>query len=85
MPLERTVEAVERVTIDGEIFKELDEKVFRESLADLKRQKPEAIAISLLNSFANKAHEDKIREICSDEFPGIEIVTSADVLPEIQV
>lgn len=66
-----TVEAVERTTITGEIFKPLDETVFRESLADLKRQKPEAIAISLLNSFANKSHEDKIREICREEFgPG---------------
>jgi 5-oxoprolinase (ATP-hydrolysing) len=69
--LEMTVEAVERTTITGEIFKPLDETAFRESLADLRRQKPEAIAISLLNSFANKSHEDKIREICREEFgPG---------------
>jgi 5-oxoprolinase (ATP-hydrolysing) len=47
VPLERTVEAAERITIGGEVFKELDEKVFRDSLADLKRQKPEAISVSL--------------------------------------
>jgi 5-oxoprolinase (ATP-hydrolysing) len=75
-----TVEAAERITIEGDVFKPLDETVFRESLADLKRQKPEAIAISLLNSFANKAHEEKVREIIKDEFgPDIEVVTSADV------
>jgi 5-oxoprolinase (ATP-hydrolysing) len=85
VPLERTVEAAERVTIGGDVFKELDEKAFRESLVDLKRQQPEAISVSLLNSFSNNIHENKIREILRDEFgPDVEIVTSTDVLPEIQ-
>jgi 5-oxoprolinase (ATP-hydrolysing) len=85
VPLERTVEAKERVTIGGDVFKELDEKAFRESLADLKRQQPEAIAVSLLNSFSNNIHENKIRNILQSEFgPDVEIVTSTDVLPEIQ-
>lgn len=85
VPLERTVEASERVTIGGEVFRELNEAQFRESLADLKRQKPEAISVSLLNSFSNNTHENKIREILHDEFgPDVEVVTSTDVLPEIQ-
>lgn len=85
VPLERTVEAKERVTIGGDVFRELDEQQFRDSLADLKRQKPEAISVSLLNSFSNNIHENKIREILHDEFgPDVEVVTSTDVLPEIQ-
>ncbi|PVH98509.1 hypothetical protein DM02DRAFT_719320 [Periconia macrospinosa] len=85
VPLERTVEAVERITIEGEVFKELDEKKFREGLQDLKSQKPEAISVSLLNSFSNAAHENQIRDILHDEFgPDIEVVTSTDILPEIQ-
>ena len=79
-----TVEAKERVQIDGAVFKELDEKALRDSLVDLKRQNPEAIAISLLNSFSNNVHENRIREILQEELPDIEIVTSTDVLPEIQ-
>lgn len=85
VPLERTVEAKERIQINGEVFHELDEADFRESLQDLKRQQPQAIAVSLLNSFSNKAHEEKIRDILLDEFgPDVEVVTSTDVLPEIQ-
>jgi 5-oxoprolinase (ATP-hydrolysing) len=85
VPLERTVEATERVTIGGEVFRQLDENAFRESLADLKRQEPEAIAVSLLNSFSNNVHENKIRDILHDEFgSNVEVVTSTDVLPEIQ-
>ncbi|KAF2644564.1 hypothetical protein P280DRAFT_174739 [Massarina eburnea CBS 473.64] len=85
VPLERTVEAVERVAIGGDVFKKLDEEKFREDLQDLKRQKPEAIAVSLLNSFSNNVHENRIREILFEEFgPDVEVVTSTDVLPEIQ-
>jgi 5-oxoprolinase (ATP-hydrolysing) len=85
VPLERTVEIKERIKIDGDVFYELDEAAFREDLKDLKRQKPQAIAVSLINSFANNAHEVKVRAILSDEFgPDVEIVTSTDVLPEIQ-
>ncbi|KAF2263015.1 hypothetical protein CC78DRAFT_519086 [Lojkania enalia] len=85
VPLERTVEANERITIGGEVFRELDEKAFRESLADLKKQKPEAISVSLLNSFSNSIHENNIRKILQDEFgPDVEVVTSTAVLPEIQ-
>jgi 5-oxoprolinase (ATP-hydrolysing) len=74
------VEVVERTTIDGEIFKPINEAAFRESLADLKRQQPEAVAISLLNSFSNTAHEDKIRAIVQEEFgPDVEIVASSEV------
>jgi 5-oxoprolinase (ATP-hydrolysing) len=85
VPLERTVEVRERIKIDGEVFYELDEEEFRKSLQDLKRQQPQAIAVSLINSFANNVHEEKVRAILNDEFgPDVEIVTSTDVLPEIQ-
>lgn len=85
VPLERTVEAPERVSIQGEVVRPLDTEAFRASLQDLKHQKPEAIAVSLLNSFANNAHEEAIREIINQEFgPEVEVVTSTEILPEIQ-
>lgn len=85
VPLEKTIEVRERIKIDGQVFHELDEKQFREDLQDLKRQQPQAIAVSLLNSFANRIHEEKVRSILLDEFgPQVEVVTSTEVLPEIQ-
>lgn len=85
VPLEMTIEAKERITIEGETFHELDEQTLRADLKDLKRQKPKAIAVSLLNSFANNAHEKKVRDILREEFGSdVEVVTSTDVLPEIQ-
>ena len=85
VPLERTVEAPERISIDGDVVRPVDEKVLRERLADLKRQSPEAISVSLLNSFANDEHEKAIADIIRDEFgPHVEVVTSTEVLPELQ-
>ncbi|EOD44447.1 putative hydantoinase oxoprolinase protein [Neofusicoccum parvum UCRNP2] len=85
VPLERTVEAPERVSIQGDIVRPLDREAFRASLKELKREKPEAISVSLLNSFANNAHEEGIREVLKEEFgPDVEVVTSAEILPEIQ-
>lgn len=85
VPLERTVEASERVSITGEVVRNLDREAFRASLADLRRQRLEAISVSLLNSFSNDVHEKAIREILVEEFgTEVEIVTSCDVLPEIQ-
>lgn len=85
VPLERTVDAPERTSITGEILRPVDVEAFRESLGDLKRQRPEAIAVSLLNSFSNNTNEDSIRAVLQDEFgPSVEVLTSTDVLPEIQ-
>ncbi|CAN9159045.1 unnamed protein product [Alternaria alternata] len=85
VPLERTVEVKERIKIDGDIFFDLDEDELRNDLQDLKRQQPQAIAVSLINSFANSTHEERIKAILVSEFgPDVEIVTSTDVLPEIQ-
>ncbi|KKY18665.1 putative hydantoin utilization protein a [Diplodia seriata] len=79
VPLERTVEAPERISIRGEIVHELDHDALRANLQDLKRQKPEAVAVSLLNSFANHEHEETIRKIVNEEFgPEVEVVTSTE-------
>ncbi|KAK8089195.1 hypothetical protein PG997_004156 [Apiospora hydei] len=83
VPLERTVQCTGRISATGEVAIPLDEAALREDLADLKRQQPEAITISLLNSYVNDEHERAVVKIVREEFgPEIEIICSADVLPE---
>ncbi|KAK8081970.1 hydantoin utilization protein A [Apiospora saccharicola] len=83
VPLERTVQCTGRISATGEIAIPLDEAALRRDLADLKRQSPEAIAISLLNSYVNDEHERAVVRVVREEFgPEIEIICSADVLPE---
>lgn len=82
VPLERTVVCPERMSISGDVVRPLDEKIFRENLADLKRQNVESISVSLLNSFSNDVHEKKVCQILEAEFgPEVEVVRSSNVLP----
>lgn len=84
IPLERTVECSERIGADGSIVSPLDEALFRKNLVDLQRQKPEAIVISFMNGYRNDVHEKQAAAIVRDVFgPDVEIVSSAEVLPEL--
>jgi len=83
-PLSCTIEAHERIGAHGEVIEALDEARLRGSLADLKGRDIEALTVSLVNSFANAAHERRIREIAAELLPGIPVSLSSEVVPEMQ-
>ena len=83
-PLACTIEADERVSAKGEVVRALDEAALRVSLRTLKSQKIEALTVSLINSFANEAHEKRVKKIAQEELPGIPVSLSSDVVPEMQ-
>jgi len=82
-PLELTVEADERMDAKGVTVKSLDEARLRESLAMLKTKNIEALTVSLVNSYANGAHERRVREIAAEAIPGVSISISSEVMPEM--
>ena len=45
---------------------------------------PEIVAVSLLHAYADAAHELRLAEAIAARLPGIDIVCSSDVLPEIR-
>src|ERR1700677_3673951 len=69
-PLELTVEVPERVGARGEVVEALDEAATRQALRRLKSRRIEALTISLINAYANGAHEQRIRELAIEEIPG---------------
>jgi N-methylhydantoinase A len=81
--LENTVEVVERMSAQGEVITELDEKSVRKELEKLKGRGIEALSVSLINSYSNGTHEARIREIAQEVLPGIAISLSSEVLPEL--
>jgi N-methylhydantoinase A len=83
-PLALTIEADERVDARGAVVRPLDEAALRESLAKLKDAKIEALTVSLINAFANDAHERRIREIAGKVLPGVPVSLSSEVVPEMQ-
>jgi N-methylhydantoinase A len=83
-PLELTREADERTAADGEIVDALNEGSLREELRALKAAGIEALTVSLINSFANPAHEQRIRAIAEEELADVPVSISSDVIPEMQ-
>lgn len=83
-PLASTIEADERVSAKGAVVRTLDESALRTSLRGLKSKNIEALTVSLINSFANDAHEKRVRTIANEELPNIPVSISSEVVPEMQ-
>src|SRR6478672_7994897 len=82
--LENTIEVPERIASDGTVITPLDEPETRRRLKKLRGNGIQALAISLINAFANGDHEKRIAEIAAEELPGIPISRSSIVLPEMR-
>ena len=71
----------ERIGPRGEIVEPLDEASVRAALDRLTAAGAECIAVCLLFSFVNPAHERRVREIARAEHPALEISLSSEVDP----
>lgn len=84
IPRRLRVEVDERIRSDGSVLKALDPEDARKAVRTLLDMNVESIAVCLLNSFENPAHEQKILEIIEKEAPGISTSISYHVLPQIK-
>ncbi|HYP62614.1 MAG TPA: hydantoinase/oxoprolinase family protein [Acidocella sp.] len=80
-PRRRRLTVAERVLFNGEVHQPLDEESVRAACRKLRKQGVESVAVSLLFSFINPAHEKRIGEIIAEEIPGANISLSHQVLP----
>jgi N-methylhydantoinase A len=78
------LEVDERVDSHGGVVKPLDPSEVERVLDRLLAEKIEALAVCLLNSYANPVHEERIAEIVRRRAPGLTLSVSAEVLPEIR-
>lgn len=76
-------EVTERIDYSGQVVEPLDEVQAREIARLLKKRQVETVAVCFVNSYANPAHESRMREILAEELPGVNLCTSAEILPEI--
>ncbi len=83
-PLALTIEAEERIGARGDVVKKLNKSRLSKDLRALARKNIEALTVSLVNSFANPAHEKEIAKIAAKELPGVSVSLSSDVVPEMQ-
>ncbi|WP_317929857.1 hydantoinase/oxoprolinase family protein [Halioxenophilus sp. WMMB6] len=80
-PRRRRLTVPERILADGSIYKELDENAVRDACRRLTKQNVESVAISLLFSFVNAEHEQRVAAIVREEMPEVNISVSHMVLP----
>jgi N-methylhydantoinase A len=74
----------ERIDGKGTVERPLDVAAAEREVDVLLEEGVEAIAVCLLNSFANPAHELAIKEIIERKAPGLPYSISYEVLPEIK-
>jgi N-methylhydantoinase A len=84
IPRRLTFEVPERMSSEGEVVIPLAEADVRRLLEELKRIEIEAIAVSLLWSIANPAHEELIGSLIERELPGIPYTLSSRLNPIIR-
>ena len=83
VPRDRIVEVNERVDYKGAVLVELSEEEATRAVERLADQDVKAIAVSLLWSFKKPEHEQLIRKIIVERFPGIFVTTSSELAPVI--
>jgi N-methylhydantoinase A len=71
----------ERLDFRGEVVTPLDEEAVRAAARRLGRDGIESIAVCLLFSFVNPAHERRVREILREELPAARVSLSHEVMP----
>ncbi len=73
-----------RLDYAGKELTPLDEEQIRSTAECFKKQDVSAVAVCFMNSFANRAHEDRAAQIIREIMPDAYLSTSVDVLPSIR-
>jgi N-methylhydantoinase A len=78
------VEVDERINAKGEIERPLAEAEVSDAIGKLLGEGVEAVAVCLLHSYANPAHEQLVKRVAGRIAPSLTLCISSEVLPEIK-
>ena len=84
IPRRFRLEVDERIRSNGTVMKPLDSQEAKEVAGKLIEMGVESIAVCLINSFENPAHELMIKDIINRQAPDISVSISYEVLPQIR-
>ena len=79
-----TVEVTERIAATGNVIDGLEPSAIDAAVARLIELQPEAVAICLLNSHVNSAHESALAAACRGALPNAYVAASCEVWPEMR-
>jgi len=81
---DRRFEVTERLDERGTVRTPLDESEVRALASDIAETDAESVAVSLLHSFENESHEQRVRELLEAEGVDAAVSLSSRTLPEIR-
>jgi N-methylhydantoinase A len=84
VPRRLRLEVTERLNANGDVHIPLNEDDVADAIEILREEKVEAVAVCLLHSYANPAHERRIGEMLRAALPDIYLSLSIDVLPQMR-
>ncbi len=81
---ERVFEVTERLDHEGRVLTPLDEAEARAVARQLAQLGVPAVAVVFLHAYANMAHEQRMHAILREEYPGLLVSLSSEVLPQFR-
>lgn len=81
---ENRIEVHERVTRGGEVLTTLTDSEIERVIVELRKVQPEAIAICLLFSYSNDAHEVQLARKVREAFPNVSVSVSSEIVREFR-
>ena len=84
VPRRQRFEVRERIDAQGEVVAPLDEGDLDAAVESIRGLGVDAVAVCLMFSFLNDAHERRVGERLRSALPGVPVFLSSEVLPEIR-
>ena len=72
----------ERIDAAGNVLVALDDDAVRREVRLLRERGVQAIAVAFLHAYRNPAHEQRVKAIIEEEYPGVFISLSSEVAPQ---
>ena len=83
VPRDRIIEVEERINHQGEVVTALGQDEIERAVEAAIAAEPESVAVCLLNSYTNPAHERAVADALRARAPDLDISVSTDILPRI--
>jgi N-methylhydantoinase A len=84
VPRRRRFGVRERIDARGKVLIPLDEPDVERVIDEIERAQVEAVAVGLLHSFTEPAHEQRIGEMLAKRLPRVAVTLSCEVSPEMR-
>jgi N-methylhydantoinase A len=74
----------ERIAATGEILHPLEEQSVIDAISRLRAEAIESVAVGFLHSYVAPVHEQRVRTLLMELFPGVPVSLSSEVSPEMR-